>query len=383
MKSILLTSTALVAFAGAAAAEITWSGDAEIGYNDDYKGGFYWDIGATLKGEQELSGGLVAGFKLDIDINEAEEVDAGPDNVYGTADDVFGISTKGTFSNIDIKASDYELYLKSDTAGLYFGDTSTASEELWFGVTNMDADSFAEGGDADEDAQIRGEVMMGGLKAAVSYHVFLANDTVNDDLVGMQLAATYEAGAYTLGFAYQDEDNPNGQIFGLSAKTSMGGADITASYAKEEIDNVSSLGVEVSYPFGPVTGTVFYVVQDSDSGIDDNYGFKLAYENGPAAVDFWYHDGNDEEMGIEGSYDMGNGLVMKAGYIDEGDDVAGDSYASYYIAGEYDMGNGAQLLLSYADVDDEAAATADGFDFDEIGDPEYYQGTTIAVSFEF
>lgn len=367
MKSILLTSTALVAFAGAAAAEITWEGDAELGYNDKYEDGFYWSAGLKVTAEQELNGGITAGFTLDVELNDSE--------------------TGNAFDDIEVEASDYVLYIKTDTAGLYFGDTDTAADKYWFGVTNMDADSFNEKNDgAGEDAQIRGEVMMGGLTAAVSYHVITANDGtdgVNDDLVGMQVAAVYEAGAYKLGFAYQDEDNPNGQIFGVSAMTTMGGADITASYAKEDVNNVTSLGVEVSYPFGPVTGTVFYVVQDADTPIDDNYGFKLAYENGPAAVDFWYHDGNDEEMGIEGSYDMGNGLVMKAGYIDSGDDVAGASYASYYIAGEYDMGNGAQLLLSYADVDDEAAATADGFDFDEIGDPEYLHGTTVAVSFDF
>ena len=34
MKSILLTSTALVAFAGAAAAEVLFAGEATLGYND-------------------------------------------------------------------------------------------------------------------------------------------------------------------------------------------------------------------------------------------------------------------------------------------------------------------------------------------------------------
>ena len=62
MKSILLSSAAVFAFAGAAAAEVTLSGEAELGYNtspragfaeDEYEG-FYTDLSVELTLSQTL-----------------------------------------------------------------------------------------------------------------------------------------------------------------------------------------------------------------------------------------------------------------------------------------------------------------------------------------
>ncbi len=58
MKRILLTSTALVAFAGAAAADVTWSGTAGLGYNDDIDDGFYVDGDLDVTMSQELDNGV-------------------------------------------------------------------------------------------------------------------------------------------------------------------------------------------------------------------------------------------------------------------------------------------------------------------------------------
>ena len=53
MKSILLTTTAIVAFAGAAFADghtsVGFSGDASLGHNDDIENGFYWDVNVDVK----------------------------------------------------------------------------------------------------------------------------------------------------------------------------------------------------------------------------------------------------------------------------------------------------------------------------------------------
>lgn len=360
MKRILLTSTALVAFAGAAAAEVSWNGDAEIGYNDDVENGFYWSMGLTLNAEQELNNGLVAGFTLDIDLDD---------------DSDFGENTS-TFGQDAVTTSDYVLYLKSDTAALYFGDTDTAADKLWNGTKNMGQDGFWDNEDFEDNGAegiLRGDLMMGGLEASISYGVGDSNGgTEDDDLKGMQLGLSYTTGAYNFGLAYQDDDHP-AEIFGVWAGATFGGADVKVAYAKNNTDDEDSIGIQVDYPFGPVTATVFY---SAESAYDDNYGLELAYANGPVTVDFWYHDGTDEELGLEGSYDMGNGLKMYAGYIkNDGDSDASEAY----IAGTYDLGGGAELLVSYGDAGD----TYTG-DLDEIGDNfEVNDGTTVAVSFEF
>ena len=60
MKKILLSSAAIALLAGAASAEVTWSGDAEIGYNDDWNDGAYYDAGLTVNLSQELNNGWTA-----------------------------------------------------------------------------------------------------------------------------------------------------------------------------------------------------------------------------------------------------------------------------------------------------------------------------------
>jgi len=87
-------------------------------------------------------------------------------------------------------------------------------------------------------------------------------------------------------------------------------------------------------------------------------------------------DGADDlvEYALEGSYDVGNGLTVFAGFL--GDDADG-SEDTFYVAGEYDLGGGAEILVSYADDGDEAVAGED------LGDPEYKEGATVQVTFEF
>ena len=54
----------------------------------------------------------------------------------------------------------------------------------------------------------------------------------------------------------------------------------------------------------------------------------------------------DDDYGIEVGYDVGNGLELDAGFIDE---------TGNYVGAEYDLGNDAQLIASYADEDEEGA----------------------------
>jgi hypothetical protein len=91
----------------------------------------------------------------------------------------------------------------------------------------------------------------------------------------------------------------------------------------------------------------------------------------------YYHDGQDQETGIEGSYTLGNGLALYAGYIDNRDDID-DNYEAY-AAATYDLGGGASLIAAYGDSGDNYGGAND-----EIGNAfEVNEGTTVAVSFSF
>jgi hypothetical protein len=388
MKSILLTTTAIVAFAGVAAADenagVTFGGDFTIGYNDDNdddnavvigdNDGFYWEGDLNVGLSQTLDNGLTAGVSFEFDI----------------VDETNG---QETFSD------GWTLYLMSDTAGLYWGDTSFAAESLWSSAGDMESDGFSE---ADGENVLRGEISIAGIDAAVSYALSDADGNATDsgafteEVDQLSVAASGTFGMVTIGAAYQEESiaiggasnyDPNGEngdfnlseIFGISAGVAVGGADITVAYASDETTGNNSTGIQVAYPFGPVTGTVYYVSED-DGSDEDNYGVTVAYADGPIAVTLDYdYDQGVNKVGLDGSYDVGNGLTVLAGMYDQSDDTtAANNGTDFYVAGTYDLGGGAELLVSYAD-----AETGGAIGDDEVGGPDYQVGTTVEVSFKF
>lgn len=250
----------------------------------------------------------------------------------------------------------------------------------------MEGDGFSE---ADGEEVLRGEVVYGDIEAQLSYVLGTADGARNieEDLNQLSLGVSADFGNYNVVLAYQDEsdeaagfyDAANGdfvdsQVWGISVGTSFAGADVRVAYAEEDGAD-ESLGFEVSYPFGPVTATAYYVVEDDEAGNDDpNYGLTLAYSEGPVAVTFDYdNDQGTNKYGLEGSYDVGNGLVVYGGYLFI-EDLADES--AFYVGGEYDLGSGAALLVSYAEGDDDEYE-------DEIGAQDYQDGTTVEISFDF
>lgn len=352
MKSILLTSAAIVAFAGAASAKghasVTFNGDAELGYNDDDQDGIFWGMGLSVTGTAALDNGLTAGISGDV-----EFANSGQGSTYG-----------GNSIEID----DLVISLKNDTAGLYFGDTNTAAASMWSGVTNMNEDGFQENDDGtNEDAVLRGEVSFGAVETMVSYYMASATN----ELVGLSFGAKASLGSVTLVAAYQEDTTAAetgvalNDIFGLSASMSLGGADVVLAYSDDNGD--ASTGIQVTYPVGAVTLKAFYVMEDA---VDDNYGLEVAYSSGPLSINAHYHDGDDEETALQGSYDMGNGVVINAGFVDTDGGDGGT-----YIGADIDLGGGASLLLSFGDADTEGD--------DEFGAQDYKDGMTVKVSMSF
>jgi outer membrane protein OmpU len=403
MKSILLTTTAIVAFAGAAAADghtsIDFNGSATLGWNnDDVAGedGFYWDTQLKVAMSAALDNGVTAtaAFGIEID-DEGSDSDAATTFFLGTND--FGLLSNSLL-----------LSLTTETLGLHFGDTSFAAEKQWNSAGDMQADAFSE---ADGEVVLRADMMYSGVSASVSYAVannaggYVADDGI-EGTAGDQLSigASGAFGMVNFSAAYQAEaDNPgyfsadglgqgdNGDftdesVFGVSAGTTVAGADITVAYAKWTAvspltEELTSIGIEVAYPMGPVTATAYYVAEDTaDSGdADDNYGLTIAYADGPIAVTAKVRSegeivsaATETEWNLEASYDTGLGLTVLAGALNENE---GDK-ADFYVGGTYDLGGGAEVLVMYGQDDD-------GDQGDEIGSAEYYPGTTVAVSFSF
>ena len=359
MKNILLTTTALVAFAGAAAAgghtSVSFSGDATLGYNDDVEDGFFWNTDLDVSASAALDNGVTATAAFGFEITE----------------DTLGET---------VVSENFVLSIGNDTASLSFGDLDPVAEGNF-----SDVDGGTTAGFFDQDAHfdvvgfasmLVGEANLGGVTAMVSYGVLGNNPALLadvDQVDAMQLFATGTFGMFSVQGAYQGEFAGIDARMGVSASTSFAGADVSASYMDDGTEN--SIGFGASYPIGAVTVGGYYSVNDV---AENNYGVSASYADGPVAVNAYYEVtgaavGDDAtEMGIEGSYEVMSGLTVLAGYID----FDTDDSARTYVAGTYDLGGGAEILVSYAE--DEANAIND-----EIGDPEYNHGTTVQVSFSF
>ncbi|TNC71845.1 porin [Rubellimicrobium roseum] len=401
MKSILLATASILAFAGAASADVVFGGSATLGFNEDNGSeprdegdtdvngdvdngeGFFWeaDLGVTLT--QELNNGVTATASFGLNITDEDA--SGQDDV-GVDDD-------------------FLLSLTTEQGGLFFGDTEFAAFTHWDAAGNMLADRFSE---QDDEIVLRGDALFGGVEASVSYTVADAEEErPQDDLDQLSIGASGTLARFTFSVAYQEEseivDNPAGEyqayddfevseVFALSAGTTFGGADVAVAYASDQTLEDSSLGFEVAYPVGPVTLGAYYVLEendasDFDAGFDDienSLGVSADYASGPLSVSAFYEieddgdaidnpeggdanefEGDDDDensnYGLEVGYDSGAGIEFYAGYIQEDGGYAGV---------EYDLGNGAELIASYADEDEEGAR-------------EYEGGTTVLVSLEF
>ena len=371
---ILLTTTALVAFAGAAAADghtsVSHALSATLGYNNEVdaigEDGFFWEGNLKTTAAAALDNGLTAGAYFEITVS-------GDDAAAGSSD-----------AGNALVASDFVLSLTSETASLYFGDTAPAGKKYFSAAGDMESDGFSTDSDS---AVLRGDVSFGGMNGSVSYIMDDASNTAEQLAVG--LGGSF--GSVTVGLGYQEAttyvdaegDFNNSAVMGVSASTTVAGATITAAYADDSNDGVGQSGVaqtstaiQVSYPMGPVTATAYYSMEQVN-GVDavagDNMGLTLAYAQDAVAVTLKVRDEQGRnEWNLEGSYDMGNGATILAGALNENEGADAD----FYIGGTYDLGGGASILAVYADDKDADQG-------DEIGSGEYDPGMTVAVSFTF
>ena len=353
MKRILLASASIVAFAGAAAAEITYKGEATLGYNDtdntavvDDNIGFYWDASIDVTMSQALDNGLTAAATFGLNV---------VDNNLGET----------------VTSSDYVLSLTSDTAGLYFGNTEFAAQKHWVSAGDMESDGFSE---EDGETVLRGDITYGGVNASVSYAVN------GEALEQLSLGADATFGTISVAFGYQEDANPeysgagpdfNGnEVMGISVGTSFGGADVRLAYAQEGgTQDRSTIAVKVSYPLGPVTLGASYALEDDalDATVEDFWEISADYVSGPIAVNA--NIDSTEDWELTASYDVGNGITAYAGVVDAGDDM--------YVAASVALGGDATLLVSYVDTGDTSNAD------DEIGPNAYQEGATVELGFKF
>lgn len=331
MKSILLASASVVAFAGAASAAghstISWAGEATATYNTD-AGALATTTELTASASAMLNNGITATASVTLD-----------DTGVATGD----------------------ITLATDSASITFGTGLGEAAYLADAITGQ---TEVAGVHTDaEAAEIAGSVTMSGFTLGAS---------MNGDGTNLQVGVSTAMSGFDVAVGYVNDTNAwgvnvsgaaagldvtanfaSGSSWGVSAGTTVGGIDLTASTG-----DTNAWEVGATYAMAPFTLGFTY----ANGGA---YTISADYAAGALEV-LTSYDGTDFD--VEGSYDLGGGLVAYAG--------AFANASTYYVGVEYDLGSGASVRGSFNNT----GAALDGTD---SGAADYGTGTEVAVTFTF
>ena len=264
MKNILFATTALVATAGIASADVTTSGLANVGIAS--ANGADYSAYSEVELDVALSAATDSGLTLtaSVDINAGQGFDMGDDE----------------FDN------------NGGTAGL--GAVSVAGA---FGTLTFDNDGVADLYDGDsDDHDVKFAYSAGDLSLGLTYDVDTAAATVS----GISASVGYTMGSTVLSVSGNDGDNGDGGMQASVAYTVSDALSVTVTHKDAATaDAVQTLGV--SYAAGDVTLT-----GDTDS--DNGWNAGVAYTSGATA--FSVSTDEASEWSATGSYDLGGASIV-------------------------------------------------------------------------
>ena len=289
MKKVLFATTALIATAGMASADVSISGAAEMGI----AGGdaatavtqFHQDIEVTFKLSGATDNGLNFGAAIDLD--EAGTTGAGTD----TADDdgvaIFISGAMGTLTMGDTDGGFDWAMAEVPTGSGSIADNES-SHSGWNGNSGLDGT---------HDGQIlRYNHTVGGLGFAVSVELDdTSGATQADSIIGVGFK--YSVGDLGIGVGYQTGEDTGAApradltVTGFSLAYSMGNYSMGANYSQKDIstdaDEETHMAVGVSYSMDALTIGANYGQYDNAgyvAGADRaGYGFSAGYDLGGGA----------------------------------------------------------------------------------------------------
>jgi outer membrane protein OmpU len=312
MKKVLFATTALVASASFASADIALSGMGEMGvFGGDAAAGapytgnlqFHTDVDVTFKMSGQTDGGIEFGAVVDLDENGA-----------------FAPNTQG---------GEY-LYVKGAFGTLTMGDTDGAYD---FALTEV---ALAGGSLMDDETAHGGYNGNSGLDGAVTGYD------------GQIARYDYAFGDFAFALSVELDDSGTGDpVLGVGAKYSAPIGDMTVGFGigyqtvTVGANDASIVGASVNANFGNGFQAAINYSDQTDSGgittVGDSYthwGVGVAY-----TMDAWTFAANygsydyatmtDEDgFGVVVNYDLGGGAVIQAGYGNTSPS-GGTSYDTY------------------------------------------------------
>jgi outer membrane protein OmpU len=312
MKKVLFATTALVATAGVAAADVTFGGYGRFGVlhqetasGDDetnVTSRFRLQIDATAESDM----GVTFGARARIQQNNTDDsptYSVGPDGTAGTADDVNG-STGPSGTGINgvrffARTGGFEVGVGNiygaleSMPGMYEIDLGLTGLAYEYTAYNFRGDAYSSGGNGAAGSNgVEALYSMGDLKVHIS-----ASDT-NDRVAGY---VAYTFNGFTFAAAAQDSNDAGDTDYALSVVGNVGPAKVSFAYA----DNGDDTGA------GTVNG--------------DHYALTASFDIGAATnLDVYVADADyfeETSYGIGAHHDLGGGVSLRGGIVNRGNDT--------------------------------------------------------------
>ena len=378
MKKVLLASTALVAFAGAAAAEIAISGSAEMGIaasnlDLDLSTGVDTD-GDGVIDTTSVSADLPLQFWQDVDVTFSMSGETDGGLAFGVSVDLDEAGNLGNqFSNQGVA-----VFISGDFGTLTLGDTDGAVDRVITDMGNIgnpgsinDAETGHVGYlgswlDGSGDGQIvRYDYTFDAFSFALSVEQMPSgtNGTVLEDdedltwAVGFGYDFEFNGGSVDLGVGYQYSDNGLITVsIGQTAATALGIADDPATGADEDQGEFQLGGGEVGMWAvgaavnldGGFSGGITYTnfdFEDRETVTHIGVGLGYSFDAFSVHANYGLWDGDDDNdasgWGISAGYDLGGGASLLFGYGQsdfETPDLTGDGRSEDFSSDSYSLG---------------------------------------------
>ena len=296
MKKVLFATTALVATAGMAAADVTLSGSGRFGivYNEAFSNvagrsttKIEKRMTINIDGSGSTDGGLEFGGRIRLRSDEAEAASAQSSANVWMGNDMFRITVGNTDGALLNRVGYYQ-----GTVGLTGLQWANVSFNIGTNTFYLDSFSSRGGGGADV---VRLDFNVGGFGVSLS-----TDDTGDHTSDGSEdaIAVSYNFGDWTVAAGYAKNANNSAtaagerDAFSLSAVGSIGDFGVGLGYT--DLENAGrKITLSGSYSFGDTTVTAFVANTDEDTvgsagigaaGKETEYGIGFTHSLGGAVL---------------------------------------------------------------------------------------------------
>ena len=294
MKKILFATTALIATAGMAAAEVSFSGYGRFGAMNNFAGvtGIYSRIRLQIDMSTEADNGVEFGARLRYQVtnfNGAGYTGAGPDGILGTADDVTNPGFNA--ARFYAKAGGFELGVGNIQGaiewmpGLYMSTQSAGVGLSGLGFTNLVTntngkgywgwDAYSSGGGGAVTRQgVEVKYSAGDFGAHLSHSSLGAAERT-------ALHVSYAFNDWTVALGYQDSNLATEDKVVLTVGGKIGPANVGLAYADN--DGVGKFGIYGNFEVGAATRVDAFITSEDGAAGGETFGLGVSHSLGGGA----------------------------------------------------------------------------------------------------